>query len=213
MSAPLGYQPFAITNFQSGQFQYLQPWMNPDDAWDPLVNAFVFRGQLQKRNGTSVYGLTGSLRYQNNEIVVTGNGGTSYGGTLSNFPIEGTITFTAKTTSGVRTASATGTGALTGSLAAAGSTIDYTTGIWVLNTTATVANSIPIVAKYTFTDNLTETASPIMMITEFINEETNAHTLVVADTRRFAVFNTITQLFDPVDTYSQTIFCRSHPGN
>jgi hypothetical protein len=205
MSAPSGYQPFAITNFQTGQFQYTQPWMQPDDAWNPLVNSYVFRGQVQKRNGISVYGLTGSIRYQDNEIVATGNGGSTYSGILSNFPIEGTITFTALTSTGLKTATATATGNLSGSLAAAGSAIDYSTGVWNLNTTATIPALNPIVAQYTYTPNALTTPQkrPIMMITEFINEQTNAHRLVIADTRRFAVFNTITQLFDPVSSISQ----------
>lgn len=220
MTPTQGYQPFPITQFQTGQFQYYQSWIRPDDAFDPLVNAYIFRGQLFKRNGTRIFGETGSLRYQNNEIVASGNGGSTYSGTLSNFPIEGTITFTALTSAGLRTATATGTGNLTGTLAAGApgtSTIDYATGQWTLDTggAATISAgppAVPIVAKYTFTANQAGLVRPIMMITEFIEETTTITEIVVADTDRLAVFNTVTELFDPVQAFSQINFTTTVAG-
>lgn len=210
-----GYQPFAITKFQTGQFQYYQPWQSPDDAFVDLENAYVFRGLLQKRAGTSIFGLTGSLRYTNNEVADLGDGGNSYSGTLSNFPLESPITVTARVAGNNISATATGSGPSinwSGPLASGGS-ININTGVWTLTTNGVVAMDVPIIITYTFTDNLTHTpANPIMMITEFINETSNAHIAVAADIRRFAQFNTITQLFDPVETFSQLVFSANSQG-
>ena len=202
----MSFTPFAITKFSTGQFQYFQPWQSPEDAFNPLTNAFVFRGSITKRAGRELFGLTGRLRYTNNEKVAEGGGGSNYSGTLSDFPITGTITFTALTSAGQRSASATATGDLVGALAAGGpgtSTIDFDTGDWVLDTgAATIAANIPIIAQYTFTDP----GLPIMLITEYVNETSNLQFVVVNDTRRSAIFNTATELFDPISSFSQFIW-------
>lgn len=54
MPAPL--QPFLISEFKTGLYDYLQPWIRPQDAFEPLVNAFIYRGVLQKRNGSTIFG-------------------------------------------------------------------------------------------------------------------------------------------------------------
>ena len=209
MSAPVGYQPFAITKFQTGQFQYFQPWQSPDDAFDPLVNAFVFRGQLQKRQGTTIYGNTGLLRYRNYDLIATGNGGASYGpSTLARIPIaSGSFNISVITSAGLETFTDNGAGVLTGSLGDAG-TIVYVTGVWTLTFSGgrTVANSIPITGNYIFTANTSGLIRPIMFLGEFIDEVTNDHKLIAIDTRRATVFNTSTKLFDPISSFSQVIF-------
>jgi hypothetical protein len=68
-----GYQPFLISEFKTGLYNYLQPWIRPQDAFEPLVNAYVYRGVLQKRNGSTVFGnqladtnpVMGIMQYQN----------------------------------------------------------------------------------------------------------------------------------------------------
>lgn len=49
-------QPFLIAEFKSGLDTYLEPWIRPNDAFDPLVNAYTNRGTLNKRNGSTFYG-------------------------------------------------------------------------------------------------------------------------------------------------------------
>jgi hypothetical protein len=46
------YQPFPITAMKTGLFNYLQPWIRPEEAFEPLENAQVYRGVLSKRNGS-----------------------------------------------------------------------------------------------------------------------------------------------------------------
>ena len=50
------YQPFPITEFKTGLHNYLQPWIRPADAFEPLVNAYIYRGVVNKRAGSSIYG-------------------------------------------------------------------------------------------------------------------------------------------------------------
>ena len=67
------YQPFSISTNQTGLFNYLQPWIRPDEAYEPLNNAQVYRGQVNKRNGYIQFGnqladtkpVMGIMRYQN----------------------------------------------------------------------------------------------------------------------------------------------------
>lgn len=204
------YQPFLISEFKTGLFNYLEPWIRPTEAFDPLSNAFIYRGTLQKRAGFTVFG---RLTYQDTVTIATGNGGSVYGGTLSVFPITpGTMTVTVLTSAGLETFvsnSVTPTGTLTGSLGDTG-TIVWATGVWTLTFGGgrTVANPKPIVAGYIYvpTQLTTPITRPIMGLKLFTNEATSTNKLVGADTRRAAVYNDSTNSFDPLSTVSQTLW-------
>ena len=66
-------QPFLISEFKTGLNTYLSPWIRPVDAFEPLVNAYIRRGTVNKRNGYSQFGNTvpdnnpimGIMRYIN----------------------------------------------------------------------------------------------------------------------------------------------------
>lgn len=68
-----GFQPFLISEFKAGIQTYLQPWVRSRDAFSPLVNAYVYRGVVQKRTGYSPFGfpiadglpVMGLMRYIN----------------------------------------------------------------------------------------------------------------------------------------------------
>ena len=49
-------QPFPITEFKTGLYTYLQPWIRPLDAFEPLINAYIYRGTINKRNGYTQFG-------------------------------------------------------------------------------------------------------------------------------------------------------------
>lgn len=49
------YQPFLISDFKTGKFIGLEPWLLPQDAFPTLINARVNKGVLEKRYGMSVY--------------------------------------------------------------------------------------------------------------------------------------------------------------
>ncbi len=56
MQQPL--KPYLISEFKSGINTYLQPWIRPIDAFDPLENAYIYRGAVNKRAGFTQYGDT-----------------------------------------------------------------------------------------------------------------------------------------------------------
>lgn len=220
------YQPFLIGQgkSRSGYFTYYDSWVKPEDAYDTLINAYVYRGSLYQRNGFTLFPSTaqaGALVYQNNEIVTVGNGGSAYGSTLTNRPLIGTVTVTALTVAGKRTATAAfaaGDVPLVGALAAGASTINFTTGVWVLNTTAAVAANIPIVIQYNYIPtNLTSNAgisvnNPIMGIKQFINETTNTNVLVVMDTRRASFWDPGAKTFTPLAQFQQFFYQFKSPN-
>ncbi len=49
-------QPFLISEFKTGINTYLQPWIRPIDAFQPLENAYIYRGTVNKRAGYSQFG-------------------------------------------------------------------------------------------------------------------------------------------------------------
>lgn len=159
MSSPSSYQPFLIGKFGTGQFHYLQPWQSPEDAFEPLVNAFVYRGSLNKRQGYQECGFTGLLRYQNNEPAATGNGGVNYTLNLTRFPVApSTVTVTALVGGSNRTMTDVPgvypAGTFAGTLDA-GSTIDYFTGVITMVASGGVDAGTPIMVQYTFTNSQT----------------------------------------------------------
>ena len=171
------YQPFLIGQGMSktGLTTYLDSWVKPEDAFDELTNAYIYRGSIYQRQGMTLYPSangSGALVYQDNVIAATGTASTGpYGGTLTNIPLIGTVTITAQTAAGKRSSTATfGVGPInwsTGgvSLAASG-TIDFATGIWTITTSSAVAANIPIVIQYNYVPTLltASTNNPIMGI-------------------------------------------------
>lgn len=216
------YQPFLIGEGRSatGLFSYLDSWVKPGDAFDEMINAYVYRGSLYQRNGMALFPSlpgNGSLVYQDNILADTGDGTTGpYGGTLTNIPAIGTITITAQTAAGKRSSTATfGIGTIpwsTGgtSLAAGvgGGGIDFATGIWTLTTSSNVVNNAPIMIQYNYVPNRLTTPinNPIMGITTFIDQSTDVKDLVVFDTRRASIYNANTASFAPIESMQVVIF-------
>ena len=67
------FQPFLISEFKTGLSTYLSPWIRAQDAFEPLVNAYTYRGVVSKRAGMSQFGsqtpdkkpIMGVMRYLN----------------------------------------------------------------------------------------------------------------------------------------------------
>ena len=51
--SPTEHQPFPIADFTNGLMLNKEPWLSPQNAFRKISNARVFRGQLQKRLGSS----------------------------------------------------------------------------------------------------------------------------------------------------------------
>jgi hypothetical protein len=185
-------QPFLISEFKTGLFNYLEPWIRPQDAFEELENAFIYRGTLNKRKGYSVFG---RIAYQ--DVIATGNGGKVYSGTLSTNPIvPGSFT----PTDGTETFTDDGNGVLTGSMGGTG-TINYTTGAWTLTFNANVISGTLITASYNPIKS-----RPIMGIKQWTNETTGERKCIIMDTRRAAVFNNGAEVFEPLSTIDQIIY-------
>lgn len=192
-----GLQPFLISEFKTGLFNYLEPWMRPRDAFEPLFNAFTYRGTIQKRNGYFVFG---QMSYQ--DTLTAGNGGKIYSGILTTHPIiPGTFT----PTDGIESFVDNSDGTLTGSSGGSG-TINYTSGAWSLTFNANVSSETLIVAAYQPNFSLISTLRPIMGIKQWTNEFQGTYTLIVMDTRRLAVYNNSTNSFVPLNSVSQVIW-------
>lgn len=189
------FQPFLISEFKTGLFNYLQPWIRPVDAFDPMTNAFVYRGTVQKRSGFNIFG---RISYRDNNADL-GDGGTTYGGTLEAIPIvPGSLIIT----DGTETFTDNGDGTLTRDPVAGGTnTINYVTGVWAVEFDAAVAANTNISARYT-----PNVDRPIMGIKNWVSEVDGSASLVVMDTRRASLFNTSTNEFDPLDSISQILW-------
>jgi hypothetical protein len=141
------YQPFLISEFKTGLFNYLQPWIRPNEAFEPLNNAYVYRGGLYKRNGYQPWAIgtpTGTLS------IGTGDGITlQFTGTLTALPIQDG-SFTA--TDGVETIIDNGDGTLESGLGGNGF-INYSTGAYTINFATAPALAAPITASYSISNS------------------------------------------------------------
>jgi len=222
MTGSSSYTPFLIGEGQSktGLFSYLDSWVKPEDAFDKMENAFVYRSSLYERQGMvlfpSIRG-AGSLVYQDDIQAAVGNGTTGpFSGTLSHVPLFGTVTITAQTAAGKRSSTASfgagtvawSTGGTSLATVVAGEGIDFTTGVWKITTSSAVVNNTPIMIQYSYVPNRLATPinNPIMGIDTFKNEINNANTIVVTDTRRLNYYDASTPEFKPVQTFSDLIF-------
>lgn len=187
------FQPFLISEFKTGLFNYLEPWTRAQDAFDPLEDAYVYRGTLNKRLG---YAVLGRMSYRDNNIAL-GNGGKTYSGTLATHPI---VAGSFHPSDVIETFTDDGLGVLTGSAGGTG-TINYTSGAWTLAFNANVANNTNIFAVYTPT-----LSRPIMGLKTWVSETDGSRKLVAIDTRRASVFNDSTEVFDPIDSISQILW-------
>jgi len=187
-----GFQPFLISEFKTGLFEYLEPWIRPQDAFQPLQDAFVYRGSIQKRSGYSVFG---NMAYQ--DVIATGNGGKTYSGTLQTHPI---IIGSFAPTDGTESFTDNGDGTLTGSAGGSG-TINYSSGAWTLSFNANVSSGVLITASY----NPMITRA-IMGLKTWVNEMTGTTTLIALDTRRASAYDIGSQSFVPIDGMSQIIW-------
>lgn len=187
------FKPFLMSEFKTGLFNYLEPWIRPIDAWDPLSNAYIYRGSLTKRQG---YNIFGRMAYQDNNIAL-GNGGKVYSGTLSTIPI---VPGSFHPSDIIESFTDNGAGVLTGSAGGSG-TINYTSGAWTLTFNANVAANTNIFVNYQ-----PNVARPIMGLKTWVNEANGNESLLAFDTRRAALYNNATNSFDPLASIVQILW-------
>ncbi len=175
------YTPYLIANFATGLEKRLQPWLIPDDAQEELLDGYVYRGVMSKREGYNYFaiGERAGSAYRESRIIHT----------LAAVPIVGVInsinkTYTRAGTAQISRGSVTITGSTplqvvtdngSGVLVGAGTgTVNYLTGaISVTFTAAPTAGTVLV--TYSFMPD-----SPVMMVANFITA-TNIKELIVAD--------------------------------
>ena len=184
----MSFQPFVIGGpFKTGLYDYLPKWLGPEEAFEPLENAFVYRGVLQKRLGYTAFG---QMVYKGIEVVGAG-GGVAYSGTCGDLPVRvSSVTIT----DGTLVVTDDGLGVLEGDVdPTATNTIDYSTGVYTFEFSG--ATSREVLIYYTYTPAV---ATPIMGILEFVNASSSLRYMMACDQKRAVRYNTTSDLFDPI---------------
>jgi hypothetical protein len=196
------YSPYLIANFATGLDKRLQPWLIPDDAQQEMLDGFVYRGVMSKREGYNYFaiGEKGGSAYRESRIVHT-LVGVAMAGTINSsnktFTLAGTvqiargsITITGSTPLQVVTDD--GLGNLTG---AGTGTVNYLTGaISVTFTAAPTAGTVLITYSF-FPDE------PVMMVAGFITNN-NSKQLIVADESYVNRYNPNTNILEDISPAS-----------
>jgi len=91
---------FLVAPFDSGLVEDKRPWLIPEDAFDQMSNAYVFRGRVRKRPGTTLLNDGTSARETTTEQISArlriSVGSTDLNGDLNDFvPLDGGTPITA----------------------------------------------------------------------------------------------------------------------
>ena len=65
----MSYTPFLIAQYATGVDRHLQPWLIPKDALVELLDGYVYRGVMNKRDGYSGYATGESSIYCESRMV------------------------------------------------------------------------------------------------------------------------------------------------
>lgn len=217
------YQPFLIGQGQQkiGLFTYLQSWIKPEDAWDTLENAYVYKGVLYQRPGMQLYQSAagnGSLVYIDSVQIGTGNGSKkTFNFTFTKLPVVAnasfpTITIWAVIGGVVDSITDNGIppiGTFTGAQDN-GSTIVYTTGVLTAKFVTAPDNGTPVWATWGYVPNQITTGikvyNPIMGIKQFTSPFTGKSISIVMDTRRASFYDQNSKSFVALNQFNQIIW-------
>lgn len=196
------YTPFLISNYSTGYDRSLQPWLLPNDAFVELVDGYVYRGVVNKRDGYSGYAngrkstpcesrmvhkisatpMTGVIDSANKTYTLNATTPVRRG----SFVVSSTVPVQALTDNGSGIFVGAGTG-----------TIDYTTG--VVSVTFTAAPTAgTVTATYDYHQGL-----PVMGIMNFYPAD-NVRQMIVADTKYVNRYNASTDRLDDISSTTYT---------
>ena len=195
------YTPYLIANYATGLEKRLQPWLIPDDAQEQLLDGFVYRGTMSKREGYNYFAIggQGGAPYRESRIVHK----------LTAVPMVGVIdgintVFTLAGTAQIARGSVTvngsnpvvvgvdnGLGAITGAGITTGS-VNYTTGAISVTFTVPPVIASTVTVTYSFMPG-----NPVMMIANFITA-TNIRELIVADTTYVNRYNPTLNILEDI---------------
>ncbi len=196
----MNYQPFLIAGFATGLDRELQPWLLPNDAFTDLLDGFVYRGVLNKRNGYQQFAIgLRSTPTESRMVFKTANVAPATG------VIDGankTFTWALTTpvargrvviagSNPVQTLTDNGLGAFTGN---GSGTINYNTGAVSVTFTTAPALLSTVLLTYSAHQGL-----PVMGIMNFYPTD-NVRQLIVADTKYVNRYNAADDRLDDITT-------------
>lgn len=164
------YTPFVISEFKTGLFRYLEPWISPRDSFSESRNVYVNRGRVLSREGLELLG----QRFYSNRVTSTALAHTS---TLQG-AINGTVEIEGPTFSYRENADGTfrkvsGTESLN---------ITYN------RTTKTLQITFPTAASRTFFISYQAYGTPIRAIIPFADQDSQSYGHILVDDRGLCVY-------------------------
>lgn len=181
----MDFTPYPIADIRYGKYLRRKPWLAPKDAFKDLVNGYVDKGILKKRNGYTEFGRL--CHFVDDEDIGVGNSSNkTFTDTLANTPVMvGSITVT----DGVETFTDNGDGTLTGDAGGVGTYVADTGAISV--TFHAAPGAVDIHCDYSYYPGY-----PCMGIFEhFVGSN---RYLVAFDTKRMNRYNATTKVFEDV---------------
>ncbi len=182
-----GYAPFPVYDFKTGLHLARKPWLLPKDAFQRMLNGYVYRGQIFKRLGYQFW-KEPTHAVDDEALDTTVDLTLTYGGTLANTDVKpGSLTIT---DDGVphETFTDNGDGTLTGDAGGSG-TINYDTGQWSITYNSNPGNGLSITADYNYYPGL-----PIVGIENFY-ASTGSQQLCAFNTRRMHTYDPTQGIF------------------
>lgn len=198
------YTPFLIANYATGLDKELQPWLLPKDAFVDLLDGFVYRGILNKRDGYSGFA-NGLKSIYTESRMVRHVAPSSMTGTIDGSNRIFTAVLTSPVSRGsvningsnpVQAMIDNGIGGFTG--AGTGS-VDYSAGTVSITFTLAPAVASSVTISYDYHQGL-----PVMGVMSFYPPN-NVRQLILADTRYVNRFNPATDRLEDISSSSAYI--------
>lgn len=196
----MSYSPFLISNYATGFDKEVQPWLLPTDAFQELLDGYVYKGVLNKRDGYNGFA-TGLLSTYCESRMVKRVTAAAMTGAINSINTTYTITATAPVRRGTfvvtgtvpaQTVTDNGVGGFTGN---GTGTINYTTGaVSITFTSPPTAGTVT--ATYDYHPGL-----QVMGVMNFYTN-TNTRQLIVADTRYVNRYNSTTDRLDDISPFT-----------
>ncbi len=189
------YSPYLIANYSTGLDKRLQPWLIPDDAQEELLDGFVYRGVMSKREGYNYFatGDKGGAPYRESRIVHTLTAVAMIGainGINMVFTLAGTAqiargSVTINGSNPVQTFTDNGLGFFMDGFVQIG-TVNYITGAISITLPLPPLALSTVTVTYSFMPG-----NPVMMVANYTTTA-NVKELIVADTQYINRYNAAT---------------------
>lgn len=193
----MAYQPFLIAPFGTGLDSDLEPWLLPQDAFKEIENGHIHHGYVEKRSG---YRFLGDMVH-----------GRPISAATNANPAVFTVTTTADLNDGDTVSLQYLSGGTWANLNGLKYTIDVLTGTTfsLLNLDGTQVDGTALGAYGAGSGYLgTFPGLRMMGIFRYIGSD-NTKQLLISDTERIAIYNSATNLFDPLDLFDSTAVLRT----